>query len=213
MYKIKILIGAVSFLFLIFVLASSAVNKPAERVPLVSEHPSDPAAAKLFDDMRAHGEQVLNTFRMSANAPAIWVAQHEYGQKLRYAAKVPRLYRELIILRTTQVENGQYEYVHHIPLALSCGVSRAQIDALPHWRQSKAFDPKERAVLAFSDGMATKAGPDDATFRTLASFFGNQEIVELAMTDGFYMAGAHVGTALGLQLESNGGAGSIPHGC
>jgi 4-carboxymuconolactone decarboxylase len=209
----RTLVGAVTFLFVMVALAASAVDQPTERVPLAPEHPSDPAVAKMFDDIRAHGQQVLNTYRLGANAPAIYMAEHEYAEKLRYAAKVPRHYRELIILRTTQVENGHYEYVHHVPMGLSCGMSQAQIDALPHWRESKVFDPKERAVLAFSDGMATKAGPDDATFRTLASFFDRQEIVELAFTDGFYMSGSHIGTSLGLQLESNGGAGSIPHGC
>jgi alkylhydroperoxidase family enzyme len=200
-------------LFVMVVMAASAANPTAPRMPLASEHPSDPGVAKVFDDMRAHGQQILYTYRMSANAPVLFLAQHELGQKLRYAAKVPRLYRELIILRTTQVEKGQYEYVHHIPLALSCGVTQAQVDAMSHWRSSKVFDPKQRAVLAYSDGMSTKEGPDDATYHALASFFSNQEIVELTMTDGFYMAGAHVGTALGLQLEPNGGAGSVPHGC
>jgi alkylhydroperoxidase family enzyme len=191
----------------------SAGEPSGPRVPLVSEHPSDPAVAKMFDDLRAHGEQVLNTYRLGANAPDLFIASYAFAQKLRYASKVPRQYRELLILRTTQVENGQYEYVHHVPLALSCGITQAQIDALSHWRGSKLFDPKQRAVLGFSDGMATKVGPDDPTFRTLASFFSPQEIVELAMNDGFYMERSHLGTALGLQLESNGGAGSIPHGC
>lgn len=209
----KILARTSGLVFVIVVLAASAGDHSAPRVPLAPEHPSDPGVAKVFDDMRAHGQQILYTYRMSANAPVLFLAQHELGQKLRYAAKVPRQYRELVILRTTQLENGQYEYAHHIPLALSCGVTQTQIDAMSHWRSSKLFDPKERAILAFSDGMSTKEGPDDATFRGLASFFSNQEIVELAMTDGFYMAGAHVGTALGLQLEPNGGAGSVPHGC
>lgn len=209
----RILAWILSLLLGVVVIALSADKQETPRVPLVGDHPSDPGVAKVFDDIRAQNQEILNTYRIQANAPALFLASHNYALKLRYSAKVSRQYRELLILRVTQVANGHYEYVHHIPLALSCGVSQAQIDALPHWHKSSAFNPKERAVLAFSDGMAEGSGPDDATFHTLSSFFSPQEIVELAMTDGFYLSSSRISTALRTPLELDRGAGSIPHGC
>src|SRR5258708_7709379 len=99
------LVGGMSLLFAVSGLFTPAVDQSASRVPLVSEHPDDPAVAKLFDDTRAKGEQILNTYRVSANAPEIFLASYAFAQKLRFAAKVPRLYRELVILRASQIEN------------------------------------------------------------------------------------------------------------
>src|ERR1039457_7610398 len=105
----RILACMFSLLFLVVVIADSADRQDTPRVPLVGDHPSDPGVAKVFDGILAKNEEILNTFRIYANAPALFLASHDLGQKLRYASKVPRHFRELLILRVTQVENGHYE--------------------------------------------------------------------------------------------------------
>jgi alkylhydroperoxidase family enzyme len=87
-----------------------------------------------------------------------------------------------MIVRTLQVEGGEYEFALHAHLATSCGISQAQIDALSHWQKSNLFDEKEKAVLAFSDEMDTRQGVDDATYKKLASQFTPRAIAELTLT-------------------------------
>jgi alkylhydroperoxidase family enzyme len=127
---------------------------------------------------------------------------------LREDTKVARHYRELIILRTVQRAGGDYEFAQHRPMALSCGITAGQIDAIDGWRHSGLFDERERAVLSYADEIADGAGVSDDTFTGLVAEFDPQEIVELTVTAGFYTAAAAVTKALAIQPEDNAGQGS-----
>jgi alkylhydroperoxidase family enzyme len=129
---------------------------------------------------------------------------------LRTAATIPRVDRELVILRTAQLAGGEYEFAQHRPMAVSCGMSAAQLDALSQWRTSNAFSDKQRAILACADGMASGKGVDDAVFGELRKDYGDQEIVELTVTSTFYGAVAQITRALSVKLEPD--AGQTPYG-
>ena len=71
-------------------------------------------------------------------------------------------------------------------MAMSCGISAAQIDGLSEWRNNNLFSDRQCVVLAFADGMASAAGVDDATFDAMKKYFSSQEIVELTMNAAYY---------------------------
>jgi alkylhydroperoxidase family enzyme len=183
----QILGRTLSLMFVACVIAVPAQKQEPPRVPYVSEHPDDPELAKNFDEFRGRLGYVSNMVLVTANAPGINKAIGDFARGLRAASKVPAQYTDLSILRITQLEGGKYQYLHELPAVRGCGISQAQIDALPDWRKSAAFDPKQRAVLAYADGMVEKSGPDDETVKTLSSFFSPAEIVELTMINGFYV--------------------------
>lgn len=200
----KLLPWLLNAILLVAVIAVSAQNAEISRVPLVSDHPSDPEVAKMFENTLAHGGYILNLNRMIANAPKLMAPAGAYARALRYTADdIPRSYRELMIVRTLQVEGGDYEFALHTHIARSCGVPQSKLDALSHWQKSSLFDQKERAILAFSDAMDTKEGVDDATFNTLASLLTPRQIVELTLTGGWYIGHSHESRALHLPIDSD----------
>lgn len=186
-----------------------AQDNPA-RIPLVPNDTSDPIVGPMFKGILARGGQPLNMHRTIANAPAVFKAYAGLAYALREQAIVPRVDRELIILRATHIAGGEYEFVQHKPMGLSCGLTRAQIDAIANWRDSQLFNERQRAVLAYADGMADAKGVDDATFAAMRKHFSPREIVELSVTAGFYTGAALATRALGIKLEPN--AGSTAYG-
>jgi len=90
-------------------------------------------------------------------------------------------------------------------MAVSCGMTAAQLDALAQWRSSGLFSDKQRAILAYAEGMVAKKGVDDATFTDLKKFFNDAEIVELTVTSAFYGAVSQITRALEVKLEGNAG--------
>jgi alkylhydroperoxidase family enzyme len=202
-------IGAV----VVSVIGVSAQNKEVSRVPLISDHPSDPDVAKTFQNTLARGGYILNLNRMMANAPKLIAPAGAYAGALRNTSDVPRSYRELMIVRTLQVEGGDYEFALHTRAARSCGVSQAKLDALSKWRKSSLFDEKERAMLAYSDAMDTRQGPDDATFNKLSALFTPKEIVELTLTSGWYIGHAHESRALHLPIDDDPDKAAHDIGC
>lgn len=182
---------------------AAAQHSSAPRVPLVQDDSSDPDVQAIFKDLRARGTAPLNLHRVYANAPKIARRMSAVAQALRNDAKVPRADRELIILRATQLAHGDYQHEEHWPIAMSCGISKAQIEALAHWRDSKLFDEKQRAVLAYADAMVSEQGMDDATFAAMQRFYSTQEIVELTMQAAYYSASSQISRALNITAVGN----------
>lgn len=184
--------------------ASRETSRPA-RVPLVSADTADPIVAPIFAGIRARGGQPLHMHRAVANAPRIFKAYVDMAIALRAGAVTPRIDRELIILRTAQLAGGSYEFAQHRPMALSCGMSVAQLDALSSWRASPAYSDRQRAILGYADAMASPRGVDDATYDALRTHFNDQEIVELTVTAAFYGAVSQITRSLDVQLEADAG--------
>ncbi|MEA2879253.1 MAG: hypothetical protein QOF14_4449 [Hyphomicrobiales bacterium] len=189
-----------------------AQDERMARVAPVPSHTSDPILAPLFDGVRARGGEPLNMHRVLGNAPKIFKAYVDIAYALRSSADVAREFRELIILRTVQLSGGEYEFVQHRPMALSCGMSPAQIDAIANWRESSSFDARQRAVLAYADEVAAEKGVSDAAFQALAQFFNPQEIVELTITAGFYTAASRITKALDIKIEKGAGQAVSAYG-
>ena len=184
---------------------AGAQQTPAARVPLVPSDTQDPILGPMFQGIRARGGEPLNMHRAVGNAPKIFKAYAELAFALRAQAQVSRADRELIILRATQLAHGDYEFVQHTPMAISCGMTQAQIDSMAKWRENNDFTERQRAILAYADGMASQGGVDDATFEAMKKHFSAQEIVELTVTAAFYTAASQVTRSLAVKLEPNAG--------
>src|ERR1700760_4540088 len=140
-----------------------------------------------------------------ANAPAMMKGSSGMAYAIRYDATVPRPFREIAIIRAVQLNGGHYEEAQHRPMAMSCGLTRAQLDAIPDWKSSKLFDDKQRAVLGWTDAVMQKSGPTDAEFATMKKYFSDREIVELTLTATSYAGTAMFTRAMRVPLEPDAG--------
>lgn len=177
-----------------------AASDALARVPLVSSETPPAAVAGLFDEMRAGGKQPSNMHRAVANAPEAAAAYFRLAWALRNDDHVSRPLKELAILRTLQLVEGAFEFHQHTRMALACGVTEAQIAALPEWSNSGLFTPEQRAVLGWVEGMATKPGPDSASTEAMKAHFDPHAIVTITLTSAFYRMSALTTKALAVKL-------------
>ena len=181
-----------------------AADAPIARIPSVSDSSTDPTVVALFADIRARGGKPLNLQLVTGNAPKIGKAMLGLAYSLRFDATTPRLTRELAILRTAQMMNAPYELAQHMKLALACGITAAQIDALKNWQHSNLFDDRQRALLGYVEAVVRGGDVDDATFATLQRYFDTHEITELTITTGAYVSTALFTKALRVAPEEDG---------
>jgi alkylhydroperoxidase family enzyme len=187
--------------------SSVAEDAPVARLPLVSEHPDDPALAKMFDAIRARGGAVLNIHRVQGHSPALARVRGEYAYAIRFDTIVQPLLREIAILRVGEILHTEYDRKQHAPMAKACGLTDAQLDALGNWRASTLFDERQRALLGYVDALVVKGGDvDDATFAALRREFNPREIVEITLTVGNYYTTGILTKAFKLQPEADGRA-------
>ena len=156
------------------------------RVPYVDDH-TNPELKPIADRIRAQrGGRVLNLYRVLLNNPKLADAWLHLFTVIRQQCELPARYRELVIMAIAVLNGADYEYRHHAPIALEAGLTQAQLDALPRWRQSSVFDAAERAVLAYAESMTREIHVPDAVFEAVAVHFQPRETVELTATIAGY---------------------------
>ncbi len=174
------------------------------RVEYAPTSGGDEAYQQLVQQIKdERGGRVLNLYRMLLNSPPVAAGWLHMGTAIRFHSKLDAGIRELAICSVARATGAEYEWRAHSRLAREQGVSDAQLDDLPRWGESAAYDARQRAVLAYADQMATRIEVDDATFAELERFFDAQELVELTSTIGFYHMVSRVLVALRIDLETS----------
>ena len=173
------------------------------RVPYVSDAAAGdiPELNALYSDISALRGNVLNLHRALANQPAALRAFMGMSRYVRDDSSLDPALRELAILATAFALDVPYEKYHHVPAARRVGLSDAKLTAFPAWRNSLEFSAVERAVLNYADAVARSRSVDENTFRALESNFTNGEIIDLALTVGWYHLCAAILGPLEIQSE------------
>lgn len=166
------------------------------RIGGVSEAGQDKILQDIFAHILAKRGFILNIHQVVAHSPKMLRAQAQYAASLREDSSLPRDLQELVIMRVAQVNGSDYEQSVHDPIALSCGVTREQLAALPQWRTATVYDGRWRAALAFADQAGASGEVDDRVFEELERQFTKQEITDLAALVSWYVGNSRFVRAL-----------------
>jgi AhpD family alkylhydroperoxidase len=171
------------------------------RVPYVDDR-TNPELRPVADRIRAErGGRVLNLYRALLNSPKLAEAWLHLFTVIRQQCELPPQYRELVILAVAVINRADYEYRHHVPIALAAGLTQAQIDDLPYWRHSSAFNAAQRSVLDYAESMTRDIQVPDAVFEAVARHLDSRTIVELTATIAGYNLVSRVLEALKVDHE------------
>lgn len=159
----------------------------------------DPRLMKVAASFRDEGRTPIALHRVIANSPGVLLGFHAFSDALRYATELPSAIRELAILRTAQLTNSSYEWVHHVVLAERFGVSQADIDGLASWGDA-GFDEATKAALRVTDELAS-SGVTAEAMADLATHFDPPQVVDLVVCISHYHAVARITQALEIDVE------------
>jgi len=165
----------------------------------VSSVQFEPALQKRLEELWG---KPVNLYRALGNHPALAAAWTEFAHAVRHDSKTPRALRELMILRTAQIAHSHYEWAHHLRMARDAELSEAKIAALAGWRDSNAFDPRERAALALTEAVMA-CDVTDAVHAEAKQHFSDAEFVELSLTAGFYAMVSRMLDAMRVELDED----------
>jgi alkylhydroperoxidase family enzyme len=115
---------------------------------------------------------------------------------------LPPQLRELGQCRAGWAVGSQFVYSQHCKSCRGVGISEAKIQAIPHWQVSDAFSPAERAVLAYTDGLALAGGRiADGVVATLHEHLSDEQILELTYITALYVMHAIMSRALRTEYD------------
>lgn len=94
-----------------------------------------------------------------------------------------KAFLELIFLRVSQINGCAYCLDMHATALRKAGVDSRKLDTVAGWRDSRFFDARESAALAWAEQLTTlpSGAPADATYEALKAHFDDHGIAELTM--------------------------------
>lgn len=168
-----------------------------------------PDIAALFDKVFAQRGNVPNMFRVMAHRPEIFATMQAHFAAVLNTGTVSTKLKELIIVRTSQVNDTPYCLASHTILARNLGWSDDQLANLEHWQQREDFSPAEKAALRLAETVTRDAhAVTDEQFTELRTFYSEGEIVELLCAIGLFNYFNRFNNALQMQPTKPGEGGS-----
>lgn len=171
-----------------------------------------PEIAALFDKAFAHRGNVPNMFRVMAHRPEIFATMQAHFGAVLSTGTVSTKLKELIIVRTSQVNETPYCLASHTILAKNLGWSDEQLSHLAQWSTREDFTPAEKAALQLAESVTRDAHAiSDDQFAELRSFFSEGEIVELLCAIGLFNYFNRFNNALRMEPTKPGEGGCAAH--
>lgn len=140
---------------------------------------------QLVERIEHERASLPNLYRMLLNSPPVAEGWLNYLTAIRQKSGLCPRIRELLILRVAVLNQADYEFQQHLPIALKEGCTEAAVQALKSGNLD-ALDDKARAAIAYCDEMTRDIRVKEATFARLRSAFDDKEIVEITATIGAY---------------------------
>lgn len=121
----------------------------------------------------------MNYYRAAPEVMKAMMALEEATKGL----SLPQPLRELVKMRVSQINGCAYCLNLHAAEARVAGISQQKLNVLAAWRESPAFDEKERAALTWAEALTRLeiSGAPVSDYNTLAAAFDERERVELTL--------------------------------
>ena len=125
-----------------------------------------------------------------------------FSNHLRHSTLSDR-HREMVILRTTWLGYGEYEWAQHVWMSRAGGyLTDPEIEALSVGPEASEWSPADAAVVGAIDEMVTGDRiVSDSTWSKLEAQFNRQQLIDFVFTVGTYDMHCIAFRTLGLELE------------
>ncbi len=149
-------------------------------------------------------DPMINVFHMMAHAQTAIRPFMRLGNALLFKGDLDDVLREIVILRVGHVTGSTYEVHQHRIVGRNCGMTEAQIDAVPEGAASDVFDDRQKLAIRVTDEVLANVRMSAATFEAAEAAFSPRELTELLLTIGFYNMIAGLLENLQVEIEPEG---------
>jgi AhpD family alkylhydroperoxidase len=148
-------------------------------------------AAQEAQIMAARG-RISDLYQVLLNSPPIAHGWEQMLSAVRNKSSLPAALRELVIVRVAVLNNADFEYQAHVPIALREGATQAMIDAVTNAQYlapmptNSGLSSAEQVAILLTDTMTRAIGVPDTVFEKVCKHFDAQEQVDLVATIAAY---------------------------
>lgn len=168
------------------------------RVPYLDGDDIPDEYGAVFERSRS---DATHLFGALANNPPLLDAFVGFAGRLWDECGLNESDREVVVLTVARQTHADYEWHQHVPLALSAGLSEAEVRAIRGGRYDDLSERRE-ALASYAAAVAT-ATTDDALYRALAERVDDRALVGVTMLAAVYTGLARFLDALTVGSEES----------
>jgi 4-carboxymuconolactone decarboxylase len=163
------------------------IAKSRDRMPPLPRGKMTAAQKKARQELVAGRRGELSgPFIPSLRSPEFMTRLQKLGEYLRYDNFLKPRLREMVILLTAREWTQEFEWGVHCPLALKNGLKPEIVAAIAEGRRPLKMAQGEEIVWDFFVELLRKKSVSDATYARAVKKFGEQGVVDLTGTIGYY---------------------------
>jgi 4-carboxymuconolactone decarboxylase len=129
---------------------------------------------------------VYGPFVPALRSPELTRRLQALGEYLRYDSSLPARLREFVILLVAREWTQDFEWDVHAPAALEAGVTGSTVAAIAEGRRPEAMPDDEAVLWEFVLEVQRTHGVSDRTYSRGVAAFGEQGVIDLLGTLGYY---------------------------
>jgi uncharacterized peroxidase-related enzyme len=157
------------------------------RISRLGRNDVSEAVGEIYDRYMRQRGNVPNMFRTMAHRSQILETMIAHMEAILNTGTLPTALKELVIVRTSQMNACEYCLASHSLLARKLGYTAEQIDGLPHFEERTDFTDREKAALRLGERLTRNERPlTEPELAELKRFFDEGEIVELMAASGLF---------------------------
>lgn len=160
----------------------------------------------VFDEIAGSRGAVRGPFAMLLHSPEVAGRIAHTGAYIRFETTIPAQLRELAILTTARFWDCQYEWTAHQKIAEGEGLRDEAIAAIRDRQAPTRLTDEETVVFNYVSELLNNHRVSDASYKAAHDMFGNQSIVDLTATAGYYSMIASTLNAFNVQPD----VGTLP---
>lgn len=150
-------------------------------------HEVPPSSQAIYDRYLRIRGNVPNMFRTMAHRPEIFETIIAHMEAVLNTGTLPKALKELVIVRTSQLNRTPYCLASHTEICRKLGWSDEQLATMEQGSKAGGFSPRERLAIHLAETMTLNAhGYSAAEMARLRAEFTEGEVVELMAAVGLF---------------------------
>jgi 4-carboxymuconolactone decarboxylase len=181
--------------------------------PLGKLRPASPRIAPLVDlteelqtimggGINSPAGTPLNIFGTIAYHPKLLKRFMNFAGLFLNKGLLPAREREIVILRVGWNCQSVYEFGQHTVIGQRVGLSMTEMAALTKESSTHKWSDRDVALIAMSDELCADNCVSDATWKSLTTYWKEDELIELVMVAGTYRLVSGFLNTMGVELDA-----------
>jgi 4-carboxymuconolactone decarboxylase len=183
------------------------MDQSPPRIPLIARDEWTDAARDVFAVM--DGEEAwkngsrFNIVNILAHHPAVAVPFMRFNRSLLFDTQLAPRLREIAVLRIAHLSRSEYEWVQHVRIGTSIGLTTEDIAAVKAGEPARHWSSLDSLVLQAVDELQSQDTISDCVWAGLAKQLDQRLLLELLWIIGGYKASAWIFNELRVPLEES----------